>query len=222
MNSLPMYYWSLLCIGAALIFLFVELFVPSAGAFGILGGVLLIVSIVLGFWYHLGFGVGVLLTILVAAPFLISIAVRIWPHTPIGKRILIGDRRQEDVLPKGSHYSKISNQIGRTGVAKTKMYPSGFVLIDGQQFDAVSNGFPIEQGEPVQVVSVDGNRLCVQKIESEPRGDQASTDLADPIATDPIDGTLERDLSPEDVTPQSSSDTLAQMMEDLGIEDFDL
>jgi len=114
---------------------------------------------------------------------------------------LIGDRSEDAVLPKGSHYTKISNQAGRTGVAKTKMYPSGIVLIDGEPFDAVSNGFPIDQGEPVRVVSVEGNRLRVQKIEDDEEISEASPSPTDSIA---------------------SNDALSQTLEDLDIEDFEL
>ena len=201
MISLPMHYWSMICLAVAFMFLVLELFVPSAGVFGLVAAVFIIVSIVAGFWYHLAFGAAVLLLIMVATPFLFAIAVKIWPHTPIGKRILIGDRSEDAVLPKGSHYTKISNQAGRTGVAKTKMYPSGIVLIDGEPFDAVSNGFPIDQGEPVRVVSVEGNRLRVQKIEDDEEISEASPSPTDSIA---------------------SNDALSQTLEDLDIEDFEL
>ena len=191
----------MICLAVAMMFLVLELFVPSAGVFGLVAAVLILASIVAGFWYHLAFGAALLLVIVIATPFLIALAVKIWPHTPIGKRILIGDRSEDAVLPKGLHYTKISDQADRTGVAKTKMYPSGIVLIDGEPFDAVSNGFPIDQGEPVRVVSVEGNRLRVQKIEDD-------EDLSQPPS------------GPEDSA--SSDDALTQTMEELGIEDFEL
>lgn len=201
MISLPMHYWSMICLAVAFLFLVLELFIPSAGVFGLIAALLIVGSIVAGFWYHLAFGAGVLLFVVLATPFLIAFAVKIWPHTPIGKRILIGDRSEDAVLPKGSHYTNISNQAGRTGVAKTKMYPSGIVLIDGEPFDAVSTGFPIDQGESVRVVSVQANRLQVQKIEDD-------EELSEPSS------------SPEDSA--SPDDALSQTMEDLGIEDFEL
>ena len=81
------------------------------------------------------------------------------------------------------------------------MYPSGIVLIDGEPFDAVSTGFPIDQGEPIRVVSVQGNRLQVQKIEDD-------EELSEPTS------------NPKDSA--SPDDALSQTMEDLGIEDFEL
>ncbi len=201
MISLPMHYWSMICLAVAMVFLTLELFVPSAGVFGLVAALLIIGGIVAGFWYHLAFGGAVLLLVVVATPFLIALAVKIWPHTPIGKRILIGDRSEDAVLPKGSHYTNISQQADRTGVAKTKMYPSGIVLIDGEPFDAVSNGFPIDEGEPVRVISVQGNRLHVQKIEDDEQPSEPSS-------------------TPEDSA--SPDDALSKTMEDLGIEDFEL
>lgn len=49
-----------------------------------------------------------------------------------------------------------------TAVAKTKMLPSGVVEVDGQTYDAVSDGLPVEPGQTVRIVGVDLNRLEVR------------------------------------------------------------
>ena len=187
---------SIIGIFVALLLLSVEIFLPTAGTVGIVALLVVIAAVAAAFLHSVMYGSIFLLLIVVAIPFLFMSAVKIWPHTPIGRMILIGDIKKENVMPKDSHYVRVADQIGRIGVAHTKMYPSGIVIIEDQKFDALTKGFPIEAGESVKVVSVEGNRLQVQKYE----GDSASAD-------DTSDG---------------SPDELAKTMEDLGIEDFEM
>jgi len=47
------------------------------------------------------------------------------------------------------------------GTARTKMLPSGIVLINGKKYDALSDGLPIDEGQPIRVVAVKNNRIIV-------------------------------------------------------------
>ena len=69
---------------------------------------------------------------------------------------------------------------GRVGVAKTKMLPSGAIIIDGTAYDAISDGMPIDPGEPVRVISVRANRVLVR-----PATVQEALENAAPGATPP-------------------------------------
>ena len=180
-----------------MLLLTVEVFLPTAGTVGILAFLLAVASVIAAFLHSVTYGAIFLLLIVVATPFLFAAAVKIWPHTPIGRMILIGDIKKENVMPKDSHYLRVADQIGKIGIAKTKMYPSGSVMIDGQKFDALTKGFPIEAGESVKVVSVQGNRLQVQKH------DDDGGETSDDESNDP----------PNELT---------KTMEDLGIDDFEL
>ncbi len=184
---------SIIGILVALLLLTVEIFLPTAGTVGIVALLVAVAAVVAAFLHGIMYGAIFLLLIVVAIPFLFAAAVKIWPHTPLGRMILIGDLKKENVMLKDSHYAQVKNQIGKIGIAKTKMYPSGIVQFDDQKFDALTTGFPIESGEAVKVVSVKGNRLHVQKYEGDSR------------------------------TPfNKGDDELSQTMEDLGIDDFDL
>jgi membrane-bound serine protease (ClpP class) len=187
---------SIIGILVALLLLSVEVFLPTAGTVGILALLIAIASVAAAFLHSVMYGSIFLLLIVVAIPFLFAAAVKIWPHTPIGRMILIGDIKKENVMPKDSHYLRVADQIGKIGVAHTKMYPSGIVIIDDQKFDALTKGFPIEAGESVKVVSVEANRLQVQKHTGS--GDAKESGVEKP------------------------DDALSKTMEDLGIEDFEL
>ena len=183
-----------------MLLLTVEIFLPTAGTVGILAFLVVVAAVISAFLHSVMYGSIFLLLIVVATPFLFAAAVKIWPHTPIGRMILIGDIKKENVMPKDSHYVRIADQIGKTGIAKTKMYPSGIVIIDDQKFDALTTGFPIEAGETVKVISVKGNRLHVQKHDQVvQRENKAGADNAN-----------------------QPPDELTKTMEDLGIDDFEL
>lgn len=187
---------SIIGILAAILLLTVEVFLPTAGTVGIVALLVAIAAVAAAFLHSTMYGSIFLLLIVVAIPFLFAVAVKIWPRTPMGRMILIGDIKKENVMPQSSHYKRVADQIGRLGVALTKMYPSGIIMIDDQKFDAVTKGFPIEAGETVKVVSVEGNRLQVQKHTS---GNDR-----------------------QDVGTAKTDEALTKTMEELGIEDFEL
>ena len=161
--------------------IFLELFVPSAGVLGLVAAICLISGIIVGFIDDVQTGFVVLLSILVMLPIMFAAMVKIWPHTPIGKRILIGPVAMEDVELQGEYYDEIKSLKGRLGVAKTKMLPSGIVVVDGKKFDAVTDGLPIDEGETVKVISAKGNRVVVSKYDGE------NLDTANLPATDAHD-----------------------------------
>lgn len=186
-------YVALLLLAVGLLVVIAELFVPSAGILGIVAGVLIVSAIVVGFIDSLASGAMILFLTVFALPLLLVFMVNIWPHTPLGKRILIGEIKPEDVLPNSSHYKKRNDSlIGRVGVAKTKMLPSGIVIIDDEKYDAISQGFAIEAGDTIKVSDVREHRLYVE----------------------PFDGSI-------DDQPVRAGDILSQPIEDLGLDPLD-
>ena len=78
---------TLLLVGIALICL--EIFVPSAGLLGVLAAVAVVSSIVLAFSHSMVAGTLFLLVATIAVPIVVAIAIKSWPHTPIGRLLLI-------------------------------------------------------------------------------------------------------------------------------------
>ena len=161
-------YWALILLLAGLCAVALELFVPSAGIIGIIAATLILSGIVVGFMDGLTTGALMLLIAVIALPVLLTMMFKVWPHTPLGKRILLKDLKSEDVLPKKSHYKKRNDSlVGKLGIARTKMLPSGIVVIDGEKFDAISEGFAIDQGDTVKIVDVREHRIYVQPYEGD-------------------------------------------------------
>ncbi|HMO12885.1 MAG TPA: NfeD family protein [Pirellulaceae bacterium] len=190
----PMY-WSviLLALGVAVIFL--ELFVPSGGLLGVLAAILIISGIIVAFMSSFHAGVSMLMVTAISLPLLIILLLKIWPQTPVGKRVLIGSIRPEDVLPSGDIYDELPKLKGKTGRAKSKMLPSGIVEINGKSYDAVSDGFAIEKGDSIIVTEVRMHKLFVRKYEPDesvalqpkPNDDSLLSKSLDELGIDPIE-----------------------------------
>lgn len=181
--------WSVILLAACLLLVTVEIFVPSGGLLGILSLTLLIAAIVMAFMHSYFSGAIVVMVVAVSIPVLFAIAVRIWPNTPIGRQILGRKMEEEEVLPKSGYHDEIQSLIGRVGKAKSKMLPSGAIVIDGKTFDAVAEGMAVEEGDYVKVVSIRTNRPVVHRVEQNTIGGETSDDmLAAPIDQLGIDG----------------------------------
>lgn len=53
--------------------------------------------------------------------------------------------------------------IGQTGAAATTLRPGGFATIGGRRVDVVTLGELVEAGTPIEVMSVEGNRIVVRR-----------------------------------------------------------
>lgn len=186
--------WAIILLLAALAVIGIEMFVPSAGLLAIVSGSLLLASVIVAFMHSLVAGVGMLIAIGLLLPVIFVIFVNVWPNTPIGKRVLLKTMGEDDVKLKGQHYDAQQELVGKTGFAKSKMIPSGQVVIDGQKYDAVSEGLPIEQGDRIKVVSIRMFKIFVRKIDVD---DATTTNTSledDDILSRPIDDVFDADI----------------------------
>lgn len=171
----------LLVIGLALAVL--EFFVPSGGVIGFLAALAVITAIVMAFLHAPSAGLAFMAVTALALPAGLAVALQIWPRTPLGKRILLDVPRSEEVLPDPEQRQQLKRLIGRIGKAKSLMLPGGVVVIDDQQYEAVSEGMAIEAGQHVKVLEVRGNRLLVRATDERPGGEE----LDKPIDFDPFE-----------------------------------
>jgi membrane-bound ClpP family serine protease len=158
MNALDPLAWSILLmlLGCALVVL--EVFIPSGGVLSVLAAAALIGSIVIAFQRGPVTGFVFVLSTVIAVPLALGLAFKYWPKTPIGKAFL-GERPTEaEVAPEDSRRAL----LGRVGVTRSKMLPSGAVEIDGQMVDAVTQGQAIDPGQYVVVLEVRANRVVVR------------------------------------------------------------
>ena len=167
-----------------------EIFFPSAGLLGFLAASSVLGAIYMGFKQGAAVGFGILMTAIVGGPMLVVLALKYWPKTAIGRRVLLMSPEREEVLPEDPHTAYMKALIGQVGQARCKMLPAGAITIDGRTIDAVSEGVPIAEGQLVRVIEFRGNRLVVRPIEDETPSEAAEDPLRRPIDSitgDPFD-----------------------------------
>ncbi len=151
----------LLLIGCGLVVM--EIFVPSGGILGFLSTVAILGSLFKAFEHSSTTGFGFIAITLLAVPTAIVLAFKYWPMTPMGKSFLGELPDAADVKP----FDPRRELVGRIGIAKSKMLPSGSISIDDHLFDAVSQGPAIDEGQAVIVVEVRANRVIVRPADDD-------------------------------------------------------
>jgi len=189
---MDLWVWALLLLLTGLGLAALEMFVPSGGILGFLATCAFIGSIVLGFRHSATYGIGLILVTLFGVPIIISVGLALWPHTSMGRRILLNVPTSEEVLPEDPHKKALKNLVGQVGVAKTKMLPSGVIFINGRNIDAISEGVPIEPGQLVRVIEVRSNRVMVRPVSAETQ----PVDLEDPLSR-PVDSVIPDPFEPD-------------------------
>ena len=63
---------------------------------------------------------------------------------------------------RSGHSEAVQDRIGRTAIALTDLRPSGFVDMDGQRIDALSEGDMVRKGQTVEVIRDLGTEVVVR------------------------------------------------------------
>jgi membrane-bound ClpP family serine protease len=146
--------WAFLLFGISLILLVAELFLPSHGLLGLLATAAMVAAIIICFRINQYLGLGVLLLVAMATPFAISGAMKMWPKTPIGRRMMLQPTQSVITAPEV--------EIGAVGVAMSELRPMGTVDFDGERLEVRTQIGMIAPGSKVRVVRVDAGRVIVE------------------------------------------------------------
>jgi membrane-bound ClpP family serine protease len=178
--------WSILLLVAGLLLVLVEVFVPSGGIIGFLSLSSVLAAIVIAF-YNRGLETGMIFLVAAAVgiPLVLSIGFRYWPQTQIGKRVLLEVPTESELLPDSPQRRALRKLVGKVGIAKSMMLPSGAITIQGQTVDAVTEGMAIEPGQRVEVIEVSGNRVVVRPADD--RSISTTRSSEDDILSRPLD-----------------------------------
>ena len=213
--------WAFILLLLGLVFLVLEFFIPSSGALAVMCALSLMAAIGIGFAAGPWTGLSILVTVCVVVPAALVAAVHWWPETPIGRMILIQRPKSSDeVLPQTPAYRTLKDLVGHRGLAKGLMVPSGAVVIDGKLHEAVSEGMPIEAGQPIIVVGISTQRLIVRP-DNTIRAELAETTASSTDATESheaTDGTeaLVRAVADEqETTASAASDPSEPLIQDI-------
>jgi membrane-bound serine protease (ClpP class) len=184
-----LYFWSQFLHGTAhwleillfltgAMFVAVEIFIlPGFGVFGIGGGMMIILSIILasqtfiipGNEYQMRqFPISLLLVAAGASGAVVSVYVirRFLPHTPYFNRMLLAPPEGEELQELSRRESLVfyDHLTGKYGIATTPLVPSGKARFGDELVDVISDGELIPKGTPVYVAEVIGNRVLVKAV----------------------------------------------------------
>jgi membrane-bound serine protease (ClpP class) len=158
--------------------LLLEVFVlPGLGIFGLAGGILMIVSLVLASQtfvlprnaYQIAQLRNSLLLLTTAGGGVVVLAVlinRYLPHAPLFNRMLLAPPTPEElsVINAREAVARFEHLLGCQGVTTTPLLPSGKARINEEIVDVIADGEVVERNQPVRVVEVRGNRVLVRQV----------------------------------------------------------
>lgn len=151
----------LFAIGILLIAL--EVIVPGA-ILGSIGAVMMFGGCVIAF-LEFGTAGGILafLTAMILGGLALFIEFRILPKTKLGKRAFL---TKEITAVSQAIGNEARELIGKSAEAITMLSPSGYVRVDGQQFEAFCQSGQAPAGSILQVTGADNFRLIVSEIKT--------------------------------------------------------
>ena len=176
--------WTFLFLSLAFVVAVLEVFLPSGGFFAVLAIACLITSIVFSFQAEIVFGSLYTFCVCLLVPVFLWAALRMWPKTWIGRKILLAPEEDPALMPN-EELQMLKQLVGKHGMAKSKMLLGGLIEIEGRRYSAVSDAEPIESGEVVIVLRIEGTSIIVRKSSLPGIGSSPSeaTPLDDPFAT---------------------------------------
>lgn len=145
----------------------IELLLPTGGLLAILCIACALASITLGFIHDPTLGMVLLAIYAVAAPFMLTIGLRVAAKSPIGRKLVLSAEIPARTGAQPAAAAALP-AVGEAGEAITPLRPAGFVRIGGRRLDASAEGDLIDAGTPVEVVSVRDGQVRVRPHRAEP------------------------------------------------------
>ena len=149
----------LLTLGLGLIV--AEIFFPSLGVLAVLATTAIVGAIVMAFREDTQTGLYFLMAIALLVPAVILLGFKLFPRSPLGKRMVVGGLSFESAP---SYDPRDVGLVGQEGVLESDCRPAGMARLDGRRVDVLTRGEWIARGTRVKVVELEGNRVVVARV----------------------------------------------------------
>lgn len=149
-------------IALGLLLFTIEFFAPG-GILGIIGGLLLLLAVPVGFSDQVfGSRGGILsaLGILLGLIGYFLLIFQVFPTSRFGRAVSLTASLKEDPVT----YAENQALLGSTGTAHSDLRPGGIASINEQRIDVVAEGKWIGRGAAIKIVEVAGNRIVVREV----------------------------------------------------------
>jgi membrane-bound ClpP family serine protease len=144
----------LLAIGAVLIV--AELLLPSHGMLGIGATAAILGAVYVCSRQSIWAGLALLVALAIATPFVWTAFLKIWPKTPVGRRVILP--------PIEATHPPLAVRIGQSGVTVSELRPMGTCEFEGVRLEAISEHGLVAPGTAVKVVALVNNRPTVRVV----------------------------------------------------------
>lgn len=148
-----------------LLFCMLEIIVPGFGVFGIMGVIFsiggVVARIIMGVtWLQVLILFLLVVSITAITILLVSLLAKMGV---LGKTAIV---QEKTAVP--TDYEKPTKEqkklIGKVGFAHTDFKTSGKLIINGEIYDAMSEGEFIDKGEKIKVIEIKNNTIIVKKV----------------------------------------------------------
>ncbi|MBK7404863.1 MAG: hypothetical protein IPJ41_09580 [Phycisphaerales bacterium] len=155
-------------LAAAVLLVVAEVFIPSGGLLAISAGVATLAGVIVLFQVDKTWGLVGVLTVLVMGPLAFGFAIKVWPNTPIGRQMLLGNISEEELAnqrqAEKAERDRRQALVGAEGEVIATLRPVGVVRIAGERYEALAETSMIEAGARVRVTAVHDNEIKVRAI----------------------------------------------------------
>jgi membrane-bound ClpP family serine protease len=160
-------FWGLGLIAASVLLVVIEVFIPSSGLIAITAAGCGVVGVVFLFRYSTSWGISGLITLLILGPTAFGFALKVWPSTPMGRRMLGAKTPEEEEAERLAELKERRKQqslVGAEGLVLTDLRPVGMIQIDATRMEALSETGFIKAGTKIRVTVVESNQIKVRAV----------------------------------------------------------
>ncbi len=144
---------------AGLILIILEVLILPGIITGMIGFLLIVSSIIYAF-VHFGYSGGLIVILLSILSFLALIIIM--KKLKVWNRFVLSEENRWKLADQNEIKAEL---INKEGISLTDLKPSGFILVDSKKFDANSEGEFIPKSSKVKILSIEGRKIIVKKIE---------------------------------------------------------
>ena len=160
-------FWGLGLLAAAMLLVIIEVFVPSGGLISLIATGCAVGGVYCLFRYSTMWGVIGICCVAVLGPLTFAFALRVWPSTPIGRRMMgekAPEQREAERLGELREKERLASLVGAEGVVLADLRPVGIVLIGSERFNALADTSLIRAGTKVKVTVAESNQIKVRAV----------------------------------------------------------
>jgi len=154
-------------LGASLLLLMIEAFVPSGGLIGAVSAVCGVAGLIVLFNHSVAWGVSGLLGMLVLGPLGFFWAFNTMTETPFGQKLvgaLSEAELEQRALDERARLEARQALVGAEGETVTVCRPVGEALIDGERYEVHAEGALLPVGTRVRVIAASLEKIRVRQI----------------------------------------------------------